>query len=69
MPIDEVTQAANKAVVVRNKEVIEQGSEASFRELTLEDAGKRAVGLKLWTGWKSPRCWRSALSSRSRGRS
>jgi predicted ester cyclase len=34
MPTEEETRAANKAVVVRfNKEVIEQGNEATFRDL------------------------------------
>jgi predicted ester cyclase len=38
MSTEQETRAANKAVVVRfNKEVIEQGSEATFRELMAPD--------------------------------
>ena len=44
MPDDEQTRAANKAVVVRfNKEVIEQGNEATFRELMAPDFVNRSA--------------------------
>jgi len=44
MTTDEATRAANKAVVVRfNKEVIEQGNEASFRELMAPDFVNRSA--------------------------
>jgi predicted ester cyclase len=44
MPTEEATQAANKAVVVRfNKEVIEQGNEATFRELVAPDFVNRSA--------------------------
>jgi hypothetical protein len=40
MPTEEEARAANKAVVVRfNKEVIEQGNEATFRELMAPGPG------------------------------
>jgi predicted ester cyclase len=44
MPTEEERRAANKAVVVRfNKEVIEQGNEASFRELMARDFVNRSA--------------------------
>jgi predicted ester cyclase len=44
MPNEEETRAANKAVVVRfNKEVIENGNEATFRELMAPDFVNRSA--------------------------
>ena len=44
MPTEEETRAANRAVVVRfNKEVIEQGNEATFRELMAPDFVNRSA--------------------------
>ena len=44
MSVDEETRAVNKAVVVRfNKEVIEQGNEATFRELMAADFVNRSA--------------------------
>jgi predicted ester cyclase len=44
MPTEEETRAANKAVVVRfNQEVIEQGNEATFRELMAPDLVNRSA--------------------------
>ena len=43
MSVEEETLAANKTVVVRfNKEVIEQGNEATLRELTFASAPEGA---------------------------
>jgi predicted ester cyclase len=44
MPTEEETRIANKAVVMRfNKEVIEQGNEATFRELMAPDFVNRSA--------------------------
>jgi predicted ester cyclase len=44
MPTEEETCAANKAIVVRfNREVIEQGNEATFRELMAPDFVNRSA--------------------------
>jgi predicted ester cyclase len=44
MPTDEETRTANKAVVVRfNKEVVEQGNEAAFRDLVAPDFVNRTA--------------------------
>jgi predicted ester cyclase len=44
MPTEEETRAANKAIVVRfNREVIEQGNEATFRDLMATDFVNRSA--------------------------
>jgi predicted ester cyclase len=51
MPTDEDTRAANKAVVVRfNKEVIEQGNEATFHDLMAPDFVNRSAAPGVPTG-------------------
>jgi predicted ester cyclase len=51
MPTEEDTRAANKAVVVRfNKEVIEQGNEATFHDLMAPDFVNRSAAPGVPTG-------------------
>src|ERR1700690_4260887 len=51
MPSDEQTLTANKAVVARlNKEVIERGDEAAFRELMAPDFVNRSAPPGMATG-------------------
>ena len=51
MPTEEGERASNKAIVLRfNKEVIEQGSEATFRELMAPDFVNRSAPTGAPTG-------------------
>jgi predicted ester cyclase len=51
MPTEDETRTANKAVVVRfNKEVIEQGNEATFRDLMAPDFVNRSAPVGAPTG-------------------